>query len=166
MKKTLLLSTLAVLAIFSFATFSVASTGQGYIPSWVDCRGAHPHGNIEIGAAVGQNTAVVSWTSPPSDWEKSGNCVPVPLESTTMIVYVSDSPYNPVPAEVICHSSSCSDGFSIMVQYCAIPTKYGCSEYLSRPYNLQYNNHIVVELTIQYLSGEAYFGAYTMAVTS
>ena len=151
------LATLAVLTIFALPIFAVsASTGQSAIPIWTDCRGAHPHGNVEIGGAIGQSSVVVSWTSPGSDWISDLGCHPYPFTQTDMTVYVNSPGISPVPTTVVCHSTSCADGFALLQtkQYCVGHTCTGETV----PYKLRYSDSIVVEVTATYAGYENHFG--------
>lgn len=156
---------LALLAVFAVPTLvASASTGQAERPTWTDCRGAHPHGNIDVGAALGQNVAVVDWNSPPSDWISDLGCKPYPFTHSEMTIYVSSPGINPVPNTVNCFSTTCADTFAIL------QTKYFCvgSRCVGEtvPYNLRFNDKVVVEVTTEYAGFENHYGSYTLIVTS
>lgn len=155
------MSTLAVLAIFSLASLTFASSGGAAQPIWTDCRGTHPHGSVEVAGAVGQSTVVVSWTNPSSDWINAFpyGCKPYPFTQSIVDVYVVHPGINYVPSTVVCHSTSCSDGFTLLYQVCI--GKYGCTNHI---YDLVYGDTVVVQLTSTYDQYENHYGSFSLII--
>lgn len=141
-----------------------ASTGQAAVPSWTDCRGAHPHGNVEIGAAIGQSSASVSWSSPGSTWLANPSCQAYLFTQSEATVYISSPGLSSQPSSKVCTSTSCSGTLALFVikQFCVGHTCTGQAV----PYNLKYGDTVTVEVTTTYAGFENYFGSYTLSVTS
>ena len=160
-KKVLSLGTIVALC-FLPAIASFATTGSLAVPSWTTCTGSKPHGNIQISANIGASSVLVIWNAPNTDWEKnlSGGCVAVYLQSITMQVYVNHPSLIPVPATDVCSSWACSAYFNLRVNV------FFGKGYITEPYHLQYGDTVTAEDWVLYQSGQEYFGAYNMGVTS
>lgn len=151
---------LCMLALISTPTISFATTASPAIPTWKTCTGSQLRGSTQITAQIGQNTVIVDWTSPRNSYENYEGCQSEPFTQSSLTVYVNHPNLIPVPTEVICHSLSCSDGFTLLVSI------FVGKGYITEPYKLVYGDSVVVEISDTYGSFFIHSGSYTLKVTS
>src|SRR5580693_6846854 len=120
MKKTILLSTLVVLAIFSISSFASFASNGNYGFQWQQCTRTYIQGNFEIQANVGSPYVVISWSVPANSFEYTVfGCTKVPLSAVEMATYVNlGSPYQPLTTSRVSSSSQNSLALEVQVKHC------------------------------------------------
>lgn len=164
MKKTLLLSTLAVLAIMSFATFSVASTGN-YTWSWTQCNTLTIKGALEIQANVGATQAIISWGIPWQSYENNFGCYPYRATGVEISGVIIHSGANGIWSAYSIPETSGSIGLAFTVEHCYFTGHITqCSQ--PQPYAAQYGDYVTVSITAIYNGGFTHETTQTLKITS